>query len=376
MDGIAAIDMFVVASASFRLLHVMIILRHDRRKIEHIAVTQYPTANWLSGQVTEAFPWDTAPRYLLRDRDQSYGERFRQRVQAMGIREVVTAPRSPWQNPYVERVIGSIRRECLDHIVVFNERHLARVLSSYIEYYHRSRTHLSLDKDCRYGRPIQPPALGDIITIPQVGACTIATNASPPDALWRAACSDAGCGVAANAVAHRGQSWTQKFISCLNLCQFISAVTFRLTADRRPRICVAPPDVMPDEILSTDGDTVVWETVKPSFMSSPWIRGAPHRKFSRAIRAIRWRTSLETLGRPPRQRPRDRYLHREDQPRRRQRKTVSGWTIIRLSRHSHQRDSRIHSSRSQGRKHGRGVRLRFARWRGPTMRLKAERHVA
>ena len=223
----------------------------------------------------------------------------------------------------------------------------------------------------RYSRP-----LGDIITIPQVGACTIATNASPPDALWRAACSDAGCDVAANAVAHRGQSWTQKFISCLNLCQFISAVTFRLTADRRPRICVAPPDVMPDEILSTDGDTVVWETVKPSFMSSPWIRGAPHRKFSRAIRAIRWRTSLETLGRPPRQRPRDRYLHREDQPRRRQRKTVSGWTIIRLSRHSHQRDSRIHSSRSQGRKHGRGVRLRFARWRGPTMRLKAERHVA
>jgi hypothetical protein len=169
MDGIAALDMFVVASASFRLLYVMVVLRHDRRKIEHLAVTQYPTAGWLSGQVTEAFPWDTAPRYLLRDRDKSYGERFRQRVQAMGIREVVTAPRAPWQNPYVERVIGSIRRECLDHLVVFNERHLERVLSSYLDYYHRSRTHLSLDKDCPYGRPIQPPALGNIIAIPQVG---------------------------------------------------------------------------------------------------------------------------------------------------------------------------------------------------------------
>ena len=123
VDGIAAIDMFVVVTAAFRLLYVSVILSHARRKILHLNVTQHPTAGWLSRQITEAFPWDTAPRYLLRDRDASYGSDFRCRVKAMGITEVVTAPRSPWQNPYVERVIGSIRRECLDHIVIFNERH-------------------------------------------------------------------------------------------------------------------------------------------------------------------------------------------------------------------------------------------------------------
>jgi transposase InsO family protein len=117
-EGIAAIDMFVVASASFRLLYVMIILAHDRRKIVRTAVTEHPTAAWLSRQVTEAFPWDTAPRYLLRDRDASYGSYFCNRIEAMGITQVVTAARSPWQNAYVERVNGSIRRECLDHIVI------------------------------------------------------------------------------------------------------------------------------------------------------------------------------------------------------------------------------------------------------------------
>ena len=166
--GIAAIDMFVVVSASFRLLYVMIILAHDRRRIIRFDVTEHPTAIWLSQQVTEAFPWDTAPRYLLRDRDASYGAYFRNRVAAMGITEVLTAPRSPWQNPYVERVIGSMRRECLDHIVTFNERHLRRVLSSYVDYYHRTRTHLSLDKDCPHSRPIQSPRSGQVIAIPQV----------------------------------------------------------------------------------------------------------------------------------------------------------------------------------------------------------------
>jgi hypothetical protein len=125
--GIAAIDMFVVASAAFRLLFVTLILAHDCRKIVRFDVTQHPTAGWLSRQVTEAFPWDTAPRYLLRDRDTSYGLGFRNRVDAMRITEIVTAPRSPWQNFYIEKVIGSIRRECLDHIVVFNEPHLRRV---------------------------------------------------------------------------------------------------------------------------------------------------------------------------------------------------------------------------------------------------------
>jgi hypothetical protein len=132
-QGIAAIDMFVVASASFRLLYVMIILAHDRRTIVSTGVTEHPTAAWLSRQLTEAFPWDTAPRYLLRDSDASYGSEFCNRVEAMNITEVITAPLSPWQNAYVERVIGSIRRECLDHIVIFNERHLRRVPSSYID---------------------------------------------------------------------------------------------------------------------------------------------------------------------------------------------------------------------------------------------------
>jgi transposase InsO family protein len=118
--------------------------------------------------VTEAFPWDTAPRYLLRDRDSSYGSIFSKRVDAMEITEVVTAPRSPWQNAYVERVIGSIRRECLDHVVVFNERHLRRVLSSYVDYYHHTRTHLSLDQDCPDSRPIQPSQCGRVIARPQV----------------------------------------------------------------------------------------------------------------------------------------------------------------------------------------------------------------
>ncbi len=166
--GIAAIDMFVVVSASFRLLYVMIILAHDRRKIVRFDVTEHPIAVWLSRQVTEAFPWDTAPRYLLRDRDASFGAYFRNRVEAMGITEVLTAPRSPWQNAYVERAIGSIHRECLDHVVIFNERHLRRVLSSYVNYYHGTRTHLSMDKDCPKPRPIQPPTSGKVIAIPQV----------------------------------------------------------------------------------------------------------------------------------------------------------------------------------------------------------------
>jgi transposase InsO family protein len=161
--------MFVVVTAAFRLLYVSVILGHERRKILHLNVTQHPTAGWLSRQITEAFPWDTAPRYLLRDRDASYGSDFRCRVEAMGITEVVTAPRSPWQNPYVERVIGSIRRECLDHIVIFNERHLRRVLTSYRDYYHRSRTHLSLQKDCPDPRPVQSENWAKVIAIEEVG---------------------------------------------------------------------------------------------------------------------------------------------------------------------------------------------------------------
>ena len=169
LTDIAAIDMFVVATATFRLLYALIVLGHDRRRIIHFEVTQNPTQVWLSRQMTEAFPWDTAPRYLLRDRDASYGPVFRDRVRVMGIKEVVTAPRSPWQNPYVERLIGSIRRECLDHIIIFNEHHLRGVLSKYFQYHHKTRTHLSLNKDCPQPRRIQPPSAGKIIAFPEVG---------------------------------------------------------------------------------------------------------------------------------------------------------------------------------------------------------------
>jgi transposase InsO family protein len=169
MTDMVALDMFVVVTATFRLLYAMIVLGHDRRRVIHFDVTQNPTQIWLARQVTEAFPWDTAPRYLLRDRDASYGQSFRDRVRAMGINEVITAPRSPWQNAYVERIIGSIRRECIDHVVILDEAHLRRVLSAYFQYYHRARTHLSLDKDCPQPRSISPPAAGMIIALPEVG---------------------------------------------------------------------------------------------------------------------------------------------------------------------------------------------------------------
>ncbi len=120
-------------------------------------------------QITEAFPWDTSPRYMIRDRDSVYGLLVGARIKAMGIGEVVTAPRSPWQNPYAERVIGSIRRECLDHLIVLSQRQLRRVLASYLDYYHQSRTHLSLDKDCPDRRSVQLADTGKIVAFPQVG---------------------------------------------------------------------------------------------------------------------------------------------------------------------------------------------------------------
>ena len=171
LPDIAAIDMFVVTTATFRLLYTLIVLSLDRRRVVHFEVTANPTQDWLSGQMTEAFPWeDTAPRYLLRDRDKSYGPAFRHRVRAMGIIEVITAARSPWQNPYAERLIGSVRRECLDHVIILSERHLRRVLWSYFEYHHDARTHLSLDKDCPRPRAVQLPSTGNnIIAFQQVG---------------------------------------------------------------------------------------------------------------------------------------------------------------------------------------------------------------
>jgi transposase InsO family protein len=167
---IVAIDMFVIATATFQLLYTLIVLSLDRRRVVHFEVTPNPTQDWLSCQMTEAFPWDTTPSYLLRDRDKAYGPAFRYRVRAMGITEVITAPRSPWQNPYVERLIDSIRRECLDHVIILSERHLRRVLSSYFQYHHAARTHLSLHKDCPRPRAVQLPFTGDnIVAFPEVG---------------------------------------------------------------------------------------------------------------------------------------------------------------------------------------------------------------
>jgi transposase InsO family protein len=139
---IVATDFFTVPTVRLRVLFVFIVLKHRRRNVLHFRVTEHPTAEWIAQQVTEAFSERDAARYLLRDRDASYGNAFRDRIQSLGINEVVTAARSPWQNAFVERLIGSIRRECLDHVVVLNKRHLRRVLRSYLNYYHRSRTHL------------------------------------------------------------------------------------------------------------------------------------------------------------------------------------------------------------------------------------------
>jgi len=127
------------------------------------------TAQWTGQQIVEAFPWDTVPKYLLRDRDAIYGSQFQRRVKSMGIEEVLTAPRSPWQNAFVERLIGSIRRDCLDHVTVLNDRHLKRILTRYFHYYHRWRTHLSLEMDSPESRSVQPPALGKVVQFPEAG---------------------------------------------------------------------------------------------------------------------------------------------------------------------------------------------------------------
>jgi len=144
-----------------------VILRHDRRRLVRVGITSSPTAEWIPGQVTEAFPWDEAPRYLVRDRDSSYSHAFRRRIRATDIRDRPTALRSPWQNAYVERVIGSIRREALDHLGVFGESHLRRILRAYAVYYNEVRTHLSLNKDAPSFRVVQ--RAGRIAPLPVLG---------------------------------------------------------------------------------------------------------------------------------------------------------------------------------------------------------------
>jgi putative transposase len=167
LSQLASIDFFTVHTIWFEVLFVFVVLAHDRRRVVHFNVTAHPTAEWTAQQIVEAFPFDTAPKYLLRDRDRTYGCDFRKQLEVMGIKEVLSAPRSPWQRAYVERVIGSIRRECLDHVIIFSEESLRRQLRSYFRYYHRSRLHLSLDHDSPDPRPIQ--TVGRVVAIPQVG---------------------------------------------------------------------------------------------------------------------------------------------------------------------------------------------------------------
>jgi len=152
---IGAMDLFVVPTIGFNLLYVLVIVRLARRDLVWINVTSYPTAEWIARQVTEAFPWNEAPRYLIRDRDQVYGAAATRRLRTMGIRDKPIAPGSPWQNGIAERLIGSIRRECLDHLVVLGETHLRRMLKSYARYYNEMRTHRSLDKDAPPSRPVR-----------------------------------------------------------------------------------------------------------------------------------------------------------------------------------------------------------------------------
>jgi transposase InsO family protein len=153
-----------VPTITYRLLFVFVILAHQRRRVAHVAVTAHPTAAWTAQQLREAFPEDTAPRYLIHDRDHAFAA-LAATASGMGIEELRTAARSPWQNAYAERLIGSIRRECLDHVIAVNETGLSRVLSGYLAYYHQSRTHLSLGKDSPYPRPIAPPTLGCVVAM-------------------------------------------------------------------------------------------------------------------------------------------------------------------------------------------------------------------
>ena len=169
VQSMVSIDFFTVPTIRFQILYVFLVLAHDRRRILHFGITAHPTAEWTAHQLREAFPWDSAPRYLLRNRDRIFSQVFVDQVKAMGIQQVLSAPRSPWQRAYVERVIGSIRRECLDHMIVFSEQSLRRTLMAYNSYYHNWRTHLSLGKDAPQPRRTQGPAEGRVIEFPEVG---------------------------------------------------------------------------------------------------------------------------------------------------------------------------------------------------------------
>jgi transposase InsO family protein len=166
---LVSVDFFTVPTIRFQVLYVFLVLAHERRRVVHFNVTAHPTAEWTAQQLREAFPFEQIPRYLLRDRDKIFGDEFGRQVRDMNIEEVLSAPRSPWQRAYVERLIGSIRRECLDHVIVCNETSLHRILTAYFSYYHATRPHLSLEKDSPEPRKVHPPGLGRVLSIPQVG---------------------------------------------------------------------------------------------------------------------------------------------------------------------------------------------------------------
>jgi transposase InsO family protein len=169
VQDLVALDCWVGPTVTCTVLFVLILLAHHRRRVVHFTVTEHPTAAWTAQQVIDAFPWDNAPRYLPRDRDRTSSASFRQRVQHMGIEDVVITPRSPWQNPYIARLIGSIRRACLDHVMVLHERHRRRLLTGYIQYDPHWRTHRALAMDGPVSRPVQRPEHGRIWEVPEVG---------------------------------------------------------------------------------------------------------------------------------------------------------------------------------------------------------------
>ena len=169
VGDLISIDFFTVPTVTFNVLFVFVVLAHDRRRVVHVNVTESPGAKWTAQQIVEAFPWNTAPRCLLRDRDGIYGHGFTSRVGHMGIKEVKPAPRSPWQSPYEERLIGTLRRDCIDHVIVFNDNHLRRILRDCLFYYHSCRTHLSLEKNAPEPRKVEPPDHGKIVEFPMVG---------------------------------------------------------------------------------------------------------------------------------------------------------------------------------------------------------------
>jgi len=164
-----SVDFLTVPTINFNVLYVFMVRSHHRRRVLHFNVVESPSAVWTAQQLREAFAFASPPKYLLRDHDGIYGLEFQSRTQALGLEEVQIAPRSPWQSPYIERLIGSVRRECLDHIIVLNQAHLHRLLNSYSAYYHRSRTHLALDKDAPEPRPVQGPGEGKIVAFDEAG---------------------------------------------------------------------------------------------------------------------------------------------------------------------------------------------------------------